>query len=141
MHLLGLSSLVLSAALASAPAKPGAPAPAPSRSSATPTPSASTELELEVVERSAASRSSFGFVVPIDGKVEAFIDRAGDPQRCEVEAHPVHTGLRLRLRCDGGPTRSLHVEATRALRPGARVRLAEVSQPGGATHQVFVTLR
>lgn len=138
MHLLGLSSLVLSAALASAPAKPGAPAPS---RSATPSTSASTEIELEVVERSATSRSSFGFVVPIEGKVEAFIDRAGDPQRCEVEVHPVHTGLRLRLRCDGGPTRSLRVEATRALRPGARVRLAEVSQPGGATHQVFVTLR
>lgn len=102
-----------------------------------------TELELEVVERSGSASSSFGFVVPVDGSVEASIARTGDPQRCEVSVHPVRAGLhlQLQLRCSGGPAHALHVEATRALAAGTRVRLAEVSQPGGARSQVFVTLR
>lgn len=94
-----------------------------------------------MVERAAGTTSSFGFVVPMDGSVQAFIDRSGDPQRCEVEVHPVHTGLRVKLRCDGSPVHSLRVEATRMLAAGKRIRLAEVSRPGGETSQVFVTLR
>lgn len=137
MQFLGLPSLLISTALAAGPTAGPTAVPttrAPSKVS-------STELELEVVERSGGTSSSFGFVVPVDGKVEAFIDRDGDSQRCELEVHPIRASLRVKLRCDGKPAHALQVEATRALATGTRIRLAEVSRPGGATSQVFVTLR
>jgi hypothetical protein len=53
----------------------------------------------------------------------------------------VRTDLHVQLRCDGKPAHALQVEATRGLAVGKRIRLVEVSRPGGATSQVFVTLR
>ncbi|MCA9707794.1 MAG: hypothetical protein KDK70_18225 [Myxococcales bacterium] len=151
----GLSSLLLSAALTStaspSAARTSAASPSAARSSAArssaASPSAaspagrSTELQLEVVERRGGDTASFGFVVPTDGKLQAFIDRDGDPQRCEVEVHTTRAGLRMDLRCEGKPAHALRVEATRPLAVGKRTRLAEVTRPGGATSQVFVTLR
>ncbi len=132
MHVPGLLSLLLSSALASTP-----------EASATPKPSRTpaTELQLEVVEHGDGKPSSFGFVVPLEGAVEAWIDRGDDPRRCEVKAHPSRDRLQIELRCEGSRAHALQVEAVRALSPGKRTRLAEVTRPGGATSQVFVTLR
>ncbi len=131
MYAFGLSSALLTAALASTPT-----------ATVTTTHGVSSHrVELEVVEHSTKARSSFGFVVPTDGKVQAFIDRDGDPQRCELEVHPTRTALRLRLDCNGKPAHALEVEATRALSAGKRTLLAEVIRPGGKKSQVFATLR
>jgi hypothetical protein len=131
MHISGLLALLLSSAVSSSPK---AEAPKPSRAAA-------TEIELEVVERRGGSPSSFGFVVPLDGVVDAWIDRGEDPRHCEVEAHTAHDGLMLKLHCSGSPERALRVEANRALTPGKRTKIAEVTRPGGAKSQVFVTLQ
>lgn len=131
MHIPGLLSLLLSSALASTPK---VDAPKPPRAAA-------TELQVEVVERSGSKPSSFGFVVPLDGAVAAWIDRDDDPRRCEVSTHPTRGSLRIALKCDGSRARMLEVEAVRSLAPGKRTRIAEVTRPGGGTSQVFVTLR
>ena len=39
------------------------------------------------------------------------------------------------------PERAPKLQATRSLTPGKRTRIAEVTRPGGAKSQVFVTLR
>lgn len=131
MHIPGLLSLLLSSALS---ATPKAEAPRPPRAAA-------TEIELEVVERSGGKPSSFGFVVPLDGTVEAWIDRGEDPRRCEVQVHPAREGLRFALKCEGSRDHALRVEAIRTLTPGKRTRIAEVTRPTGAKSQVFVTLQ
>lgn len=132
----GLLALLLSSTLSATPTRP-----APKPAAAVPTRAAATELELEVVERSGAEPSSFGFVVPIDGSVEAWIDRGEDPRRCEVDVARANDGLLVKLDCSGSPDRALKVRATRSLTPGKRTRIAEVTRPGGATRQVFVTLQ
>jgi hypothetical protein len=140
MHLSGLLALLLSSTLASTSAAgPARSAPKPEASPA-PHATTATEIELEVVERSGKTPSSFGFVVPIDGEVEAWIDRDDDPRRCTVKAHTVREGLRIELRCDASPARALRVEATRTLTAGKRTRIAEVSRPGGKS-EVFATLK
>ncbi len=131
MHIAALTSLLLASALSSTPT---APTPKPARAAA-------TEIQLEVVERSGGKPSSFGFVVPLDGKVEAWIDRGDDPRRCEVHVHPVREALQVELKCKGSRAHDLQVAAVRSLVPGKRTRIAEVTQPGGATSQVFVTLQ
>ena len=137
MHTSGLLAMLLSSTLFATPkaTAPKADAPTPSRSAST------TEIELEVVEGSGGKPSSFGFVVPIDGSVEAFVDRGDAPRHCQVEVDRVASGLRLELDCKGNPAQSLKVQATRTLAAGTRTRIAEVKRPGGAKSQVFVTLR
>lgn len=127
MHVSGLLALLLSSTLSATPSA--------ERSTA------ATELLLEVVELRAGDPTSFGFVVPIHGEVEAFVDRGDDPRRCEVQASRARDGLVVELRCDGGPDRALRVKATRALVPGKRTRIAEITHPGGTRRQVFVTLQ
>ena len=133
MHVTGLVALLLSSSLSAAPAS-GKPAAATPKASA-------TEIALEVVEQRSGGASSFGFVVPIHGSVEAWIDRGEEPRRCEVAADLVRDALMVKLHCEGGPDRTLKVEATRSLVPGKRTRIAEVTRPGGTTRQVFVTLQ
>ena len=135
MHVSGLVALLLSSTLSSAPST------APSKPDAARPRTASTEVELEVVEQRSGKASSFGFVVPIDGTVEAWIDRGDDLRRCEVEVAELRSAFLVKLRCDGSPDRALRVEATRSLVPGRRTRIAEVTPPGGAKRQVFVTLQ
>lgn len=124
MHLSGLLALLLSSTHSAATPRVG-----------------STELALEVVEQRSGDASSFGFVVPVDGSVEAWIERGDDPRRCEVDVEKVRDGLRVKLECQGSPDRALKVEASRSLAPGKRTRIAEVTRPGGAKSQVFVTLQ
>jgi hypothetical protein len=133
MHVSGLLALLLSSTLSAAPSS-GKPVAATPRA-------ASTEIALEVVEQRSGGSSSFGFVVPIHGMVEAWIDRGEDPRRCEVKAIELRGAFMVELRCDGGPDRALRVEATRPLVPGKRTRIAEVTRPGGTKRQVFVTLQ
>jgi hypothetical protein len=135
MHISGLLALLLSSALS---ATPKAEAPKPPRTTAA---ASATELEIEVVERHGGTPSRFGFVVPIDGSVDAWIDRGDDPRRCEVDVDTTREGLQLELRCSGSPERALRVKARRTLAPGKRTRVAEVTRPGGAKSQVFVTLQ
>lgn len=138
MHLSGLLALLLSSTLSAA-----TPASRPSSGkleAGTPR-VGSTELALEVVEQRSGDASSFGFVVPVDGSVEAWIDRGDDPRRCEVDVEKIRDGLRVKLECQGSPDRALKVEASRSLAPGKRTRIAEVTRPGGAKSQVFVTLQ
>lgn len=140
MHVSGLLALLLSSTLSAPSAGPARTAPKPTASPA-PHAAAATEVELEVVERSGGKPSSFGFVVPLEGSVEAWIDRGDDPRRCEVKAHAVRDALQLELRCDGGPDRALRVAAIRTLATGKRTRIAEVTRPGGGKSQVFATLK
>jgi len=98
-------------------------------------------LEVEVVERRGAKPSSFGFVVPTNGKVEAWISSGDNARRCKVSAEPHRGGTHLDLRCDGGKEHELRVEATRGFVAGKRVKVAEIQRPGGSKSQVFVTLR
>jgi hypothetical protein len=135
MQITGLLALLLSTALS---ATPKAEAPKPTRAAAAAT---ATEVEIEVVERRGGTPSSFGFVVPIDGSVDAWIDRGEDPRRCEVDVETARAGLQLELHCSGSPERALRVKALRTLAPGKRTRIAEVTRPGGAKSQVFVTLQ
>jgi hypothetical protein len=143
MYASGLLALLLSSALSSSAAGPARPAPRPATAAAPPaTSSASaTEVELEVVEHRGGKPTSFGFLVPIDGSVEAWIERDDDPRRCEVKAHETRRGLWMELRCDGSPDRTLRVTATRTLTAGKRTRIAEVTRPAGGKSQVYVTLR
>jgi hypothetical protein len=137
MHVTGLLALLLSSSLSAAPtAKPTAAKPTAAKPKA-----AATEIALEVVEQGSGGASSFGFVVPIHGSIEAWIDRGEEPRRCEVEATLVREELMVELHCEGGPDRTLKVEATRSLAPGKRTRIAEVTRPGGTKRQVFVTLQ
>ena len=138
MHVPGLLALLLSSTLSAAPASAKREVTTPR--AATPR-AASTEIALEVVEQRSDKPSSFGFVVPVEGTITAWIDRGDDPRRCEVEADRADDTVRIKLRCDGSPDRSLRVEATRSLVPGQRTRIAEVTRPGGAKSQVFVTLQ
>lgn len=136
MYVSGLLALLFSSTLCATPTR-SAPKPA----AAVPSRALATEIELEVVERSGGKPSSFGFVVPIDGSVEAWIDRGEDPRRCEVDVERANDGLRVKLDCSGSPDRALKVQAVRSLTPGKRTRIAEVTRPGGAKSQVFVTLQ
>lgn len=129
----GITSLVFITTMLSAPGQVPAKI---SESSAQ-----GTRLEVEVVERRGAQPSNFGFVVPTDGKVEAWISGGDDARRCKVSAEPRRGGTHLDLRCDGGKEHELRVEATRGFAAGKRVKVAEVQRPGGAKSQVFVTLR
>lgn len=138
MHLSGLLALLLSSTLSAATPASGS---APGKLEAGTPRVGSTELALEVVEQRADTSSSFGFVVPVDGSVEAWIDRGDDPRRCEVDVSKIRDGLRVKLKCEGSPDRALKVEASRSLAPGKRTRIAEVTRPGGAKSQVFVTLQ
>jgi hypothetical protein len=133
MHVTGLLALLLSSSLSVGPSS-GKPTAAKPKASA-------TEIALEVVEQGSGGASSFGFVVPIHGSVEAWIDRGEEPRRCEVEAIEVREAFMVKLHCEGGPDRTLKVEATRSLVPGKRTRVAEVTRPGGTKRQVFVTLQ
>lgn len=133
MHVTGLLSLLLSSTLSAAPSA-GKPTTAKPRTPA-------TEIALEVVEQRSGAASSFGFVVPIHGSVEAWIDRGEEPRRCEVEAIETREAFVIKLQCDGGPDRALKVEATRSLVAGKRTRIAEVTPSGGTKRQVFVTLQ
>ena len=74
------------------------------------------------------------------GDIEALV-RCDQPRRCEVDVSKIREGLRVKLRCEGSPDRALKVEASRSLAPGKRTRIAEVTRPGGAKSQVFVTLQ
>lgn len=142
MHISGLLALLLSSTLASAaPAARPSARPSPGKLEAGTPRVAANELALEVVEQRADESSSFGFVVPVDGSVEAWIDRGDDPRRCEVRVGRVRDGLLVKLACEGSPDRALKVEASRSLAPGKRTRIAEVRRPGGAKSQVFVTLQ
>ena len=138
MHVSGLLALLLSSSLS---ATPTASTTGATRKPTATSRAAATEIALEVVEQRAGDPTSFGFVVPIHGTVEAWVDRGDDPRRCEVEADQVRDGFIVKLRCDGSPDRALRVEATRTLVPGKRTRIAEVTRPGGAKRQVFVTLQ
>ncbi len=129
----GISSLVFITAMLSAPGTKPAEV---SESSAQ-----GTELEVEVIERRSAKPSSFGFIVPTDGKVEAWISGGENARRCKVVAEPRRGGTHLDLRCDGGREHELRVEVTRGFRAGHRIKVAEVQRPGGTRSQVFVTLR
>ena len=135
MHVSGLLALLLSSTLSATPTTA-----AGKREAGSPH-VGSTELALEVVEQRADRTSSFGFVVPVDGTVEAWIDRGDDPRRCEVTVGQIREGLVVELSCDGSPDRALRVEAHRSLAAGKRTRIAEVTRPGGAKSQVFVTLQ
>lgn len=132
MHVSGLLALLLSSSLSAAPSVE--PTAAKRRAPA-------TEIALEVVEQGTGGASSFGFVVPLHGSVEAWIDRGDEPRRCEVEAVEVRDAFMVKLHCEGGPDRTLKVEATRSLVSGKRTRIAEITRPGGAKRQVFVTLQ
>ena len=133
MHVPGLLALLLSSTLSAAPASA-------KREVTTPR-AASTEIALEVVEQRSDKPSSFGFVVPVEGTITAWIDRGDDPRRCKVEVDEARDAFVIKLECEGSPDRSLHVEAMRSLVPGKRTRIAEVTRPGGAKSQVFVTLQ
>lgn len=142
MHLSGLLALLLSSTLAPAtPAASSSARPSAGKLEAGTPRVTSHELALEVVERRADESSSFGFVVPVDGSVEAWIDRGDDPRRCEVRVGRVRDGVLVKLACEGSPDRALKVEASRSLAPGKRTRIAEVTRPGGSKSQVFVTLQ
>lgn len=142
MHLSGLLALLLSSSLSATTPSSGSASGSASGKLEAGTPRVgSTDLALEVVEQRADKSSSFGFVVPVDGSVEAWIDRGDDPRRCEVDVSKIREGLRVKLRCEGSPDRALKVEASRSLAPGKRTRIAEVTRPGGAKSQVFVTLQ
>lgn len=132
MQVLQLMSALVVAAMASS-SSPGS-----KRSS---TPPSSTEVKVEVVERDHGKSSRFGFVVPVDGAVEAWVARGDKPRHCEIEVGQARAKLALKLRCGGGKQQALRIEAKRALVPGQRTRLAEVTRAAGASSEVFVTLR
>jgi hypothetical protein len=139
MHVPALLALLLSTLSTASTSSTAGPTSA--KPEATTPRIAAAEIVLEVVEQRADKPSSFGFVVPVEGIVEAWIDRGDDPRRCEVEVDEVGDALRVKLHCDGSPDRSLRVEARRKLVPGKRTRIAEVTRPGGTKRQVFVTLQ
>lgn len=125
MFVHSLTSVIIATTLSSAPASASKPS--------------GTEVEIEIVDRGGGSRSSVGLTVPLEGSIEAWL--AEGSRRCEVEAHTVRAGLRLKLACSGKSVESLRLEATRALPIGKRVRLAEVERAGGSRSQVFATVR
>jgi hypothetical protein len=132
MHTSGLLALFLSSALSSTPKADAPTAPR----------AAATEIDLEVVEHGGGKASSFGFVVPIEGSIEAWINRGEDPRHCKVHVNAAHKGLlRVELDCSGSGDRALQVKAIRTLSPGKRTRIAEVTRPDGAKSQVFATLQ
>ncbi len=123
MHFLQLPAWALTAVLAT-PAKP----------------QPGTEIEIEIVETRPAGPVQSRLVVPLDGMVAAYTEIGKNSRRCEAEAKRVHEAVRLKLRCTGSPELELTLEATRPLTLGQRIRLAQISPPGTADSQVFVTM-
>lgn len=102
---------------------------------------AATEVEIEVIEVGSGAASPVVLTAPVQGKIEARVDGAQDGRQCKVEVDRGREGLHLDLRCGGGQGQELRVEATRAFKIGARVKVAEVRRSRGPTSQVFVTFR
>ena len=100
-----------------------------------------TEVEVEVVEEHRAKPSKFSFVLPTDGRIETWVVSGDRGRHCKVITEPRSAGVHLDLNCGGEKDHELRVEATREFKPGKRVKIAEVTRPGGARSQVFVTLR
>lgn len=100
------------------------------------------ELAIEIVERGQGQPGRFGFVVPVDGRVEAWVGEGDAARHCKVKARPAgRDGQHLDLHCSGEKAHELRVEATRSFASGKRTKVAEVQRPGGSKSQVFVTLR
>jgi hypothetical protein len=129
----GLTSLVFVSALLSV-SPPEAAKKGPSVQGA--------ELAIEIVERGQGQPGRFGFVVPVDGRVDAWVGEGDSTRHCTVKTRPAGAeGQRVDLRCRGDKAHELRVEATRSFASGKRTMVAEVQRPGGSKSQVFVTLR
>ncbi|MEZ4384093.1 MAG: hypothetical protein R3A79_22360 [Nannocystaceae bacterium] len=129
----GLTSLVFVSALLSASP------PAASRGGDS---AQGAELAIEIIDRGAAQPSRFGFVVPVDGRLDAWVGEGDVARHCTVQTRPAGSaGQHVDLRCRGDKAHEIRVEVTRGFASGQRTMVAEVQRPGGAKSQVFVTLR